>query len=137
MNYLNEVDEEAKFLIAPNVKVTYELVEGYLTSYVEVTGGVTLNSYENASDENPYVAPNLILTPTSTPYDVTLGLRGLFTESIGFGLSTSYTSEKNKLFFTTNGVSNSLNAVYDYGNSFGIVYDDLKPGVLKEIYLFR
>ena len=74
LNYLNEVNEEAKVLIAPNVKVTYKLVEGYLTSYVEMTGGVSLNSYENISDENPYVAPNLILTPTSTPYDVTLGL---------------------------------------------------------------
>lgn len=126
LNYLSEADEKVKFLIAPNVKFTYELVEGYLTSYAEVTGGVSLNSYENTSNVNPYVAPNLILTPTSTPYDATLGLRGLFTESIGFGLSTSYMSQKNKLFFTANGVSKGLNAVYDYGNSFGLIYDDLK-----------
>ena len=126
LNYLNEANNKAKFLIAPNIKFTYELVEGYLTSYAEVTGGVSLNSYENASDVNPYVAPNLILTPTSTPYDATLGLRGLFTESIGFGLSTSYVYEKNKLFFTANGVSTGLNTVYDYGNSFGLIYDDLK-----------
>lgn len=126
LNYLNEAKKEAKFLIAPNVKFTYQLVEGYLSSYAEVTGGVSLNSYENISDKNPYVAPNLILTPTSTPYDATLGLRGLITESIGFGLFTSYMSQKNKLFFTANGVSTVLNAVYDYGNSFGLVYDDLK-----------
>ena len=50
----------------------------------------------------------------------------MFTESIGFGLSTSYVYEKNKLFFTANGVSTGLNTVYDYGNSFGLIYDDLK-----------
>lgn len=125
-NYLNESDVKSKIYIAPNIKFSYDLVEGYLSSYVAVKGGVGLNSYEEVAEENPYLTPNLFLTPTITPYDATIGLRGLFTESIGFGVSSSYRAENNKLFFISNGVNPILESVYDYGNAFSLIYDDLK-----------
>src|SRR5690606_8044465 len=96
--------------------------------YAGAEGGLNQNSYADFVDQNPFVSPTMFVAPTDNKYDIYVGLKGKLANAIAFNVRGSYNNEDNKALF----VSNEFNPMYTntegyaFGNSFGVVYDNLK-----------
>ncbi|MGB1211355.1 MAG: TonB-dependent receptor [Lacinutrix venerupis] len=124
LTYLNNTEaSKSSFFIYPNISASYRLVDEYIVAFGGVKGGLIQNSYYNFADQNPFVSPTLFIVPTDQQYNAYAGLKGKLSNTLGYAVSGSYKSEKNKALHT----NNPLTAVqdYTYGNSFGITYDDV------------
>ncbi|MBC9797786.1 TonB-dependent receptor [Sinomicrobium sp. FJxs] len=121
-------NDDNDFYIYPKVNASYRLVEEYVTIYGGVEGGLDQNSYYDFVQDNVYVAPALMgVTPTDRQYDAYVGMKGKLSSNVGYNLKGSYRAENNKPLFRANpvNISGNENHGYVYGNSFGVVYDDV------------
>jgi len=119
-----------RLFVYPQIEATYRLADEYAIAYGGVVGGLVQNTYYKAVQENPFVAPTLTITPTDQQYDAYLGLKGKLANSVGYMLEGGYAVAKNKPLFLKNegnleATAAAPQAAYDYGNSFGYVYDDV------------
>jgi hypothetical protein len=125
--YLN--DSEAgknKFYIYPKVTTSYRLVNDVLIAYGGIEGGLNQNSYYGFANENQFVSPTLFVMPTDQQYNAYVGLKGKLSNNMSYNISGKYLADRNKALFKNNTILNySPQEDYDYGNSFGIVYDDV------------
>lgn len=134
--YLNDIEfGKNKFFIYPNVNATYRIVNDVLIAYGGLTGDLIQNSYHGFANENPFVSPTLFITPTDQVYNAFAGLKGKISSTMSYNVSGSYSSEKDKALFKSNYIKNySAQNSYDYGNSFGVVYDKVETlGVSGEL----
>ncbi|GAA4238213.1 TonB-dependent receptor [Postechiella marina] len=132
--YLNDTEAgESKFFIYPNVTATYRLVSDVLIAYGGIEGDLIQNSYHDFANENNFVSPTLFITPTDKQYNAYVGLKGKLSSHMSYNVSGSYTSEKNKALYKNNDITLTSQA-YSYGNSFGMIYDDISTfGFVGEI----
>ena len=125
--YLNDTQaSKSKFYIFPNVTASYRLVDEVLIAYGGLTGGLIQNTYENFASENPFVSPTLLITPTDQQYNLHAGIKGKVSQSMSYNVDARYISERNKALYLSNPVFDEATEDYQLGNSYGIVYDDLK-----------
>ncbi|MEQ3665245.1 MULTISPECIES: TonB-dependent receptor [unclassified Olleya] len=123
--YLNDTEaSKSKFFIYPNIAASYRLVDEVLIAFGGVTGGLNQNSYYDFAQENPFVSPNLFIAPTDQQYKAFAGIKGKLSNTMSYSVSGNYYSEKNKALYTNNDITTNLEP-YTYGNSFGLVYDDV------------
>ncbi len=123
--YLNDTEAgKSKFFIYPNISASYRVVDEILIAFGGVKGGLIQNSYYGFAQENPFVSPNQFITPTDQQYNASLGLKGKLSNTMSYSVSGHYQAEKNKALFTNNDVTQTT-ASYTYGNSFGVLYDDV------------
>lgn len=125
-----------QFLLYPDVKVNFLNTDKTANLYVGITGGLNNNSYKNLSEKNPYMSPTAKLLQTNEAVHIFGGSRGVFTDDINYGIKISFKNEKNKALFSLNPsksdgestgiVGGDLFFGYEYGNSFNVVYDDIK-----------
>jgi hypothetical protein len=119
---------DSKLFVYPNVKASYRIVGDLLIGYAGAEGGLNQNSYADFVDQNPFVSPTMIVAPTDNKYDIYVGLKGKLANAVAFNVRGSYNNEDNKALF----VSNEFNPIYAntegyaFGNSFGLVYDNIK-----------
>lgn len=66
------------------------------------------------------------MLPTDKPFDAYLGAKGKLTNSIAYNFRGSYISEINKALYQSNLTTDMNTLDYSHGNSFGVVYDDVK-----------
>lgn len=120
-------NSESDVFIYPKVAASYKLVDEFLTLYAGADGGLDQNTYFDFSQANPFVSPTLFVAPTDRQYEGFAGVKGKFTSTVSYNLKGSYTSEINKPLFLSNPLINSIQNPegYEFGNSFGVVYDDL------------
>ncbi|MFD1016609.1 TonB-dependent receptor [Winogradskyella rapida] len=124
--YLNDTEfSENKFYIYPNIEASYRLVDEILIAFGGLKGDLIQNSYYDFVNENPFVSPTLLVTPTDQQYHTFVGVKGKLSSDIGYSLKGNYTSEKNKTLFKSNEVPNVPLSEYEYGNSFAVAYDDV------------
>lgn len=123
------------FLVYPDVHIQKPIIEEVLNAYGGVTGDLKTNTYKQFSDENPYISPTIFMTQTSEKYNAFVGLNGNLNNDISFNVSASLKAEDDKPLFLRNnsksdGINTTSNGVllkgYEYGNSFSVVYDDVK-----------
>lgn len=122
-------DHEAKdnsIFVYPNITASYRLVNDVLIAYGGIQGDLIQNSYQGFANENPFVSPTLIITPTDQLYNAYVGLKGKVTSNIGYNVNARYTSDRNKALFKNNKITALSTQNYSFGNSFGMVYDDVK-----------
>ncbi len=128
-NHINNV------LVYPDVKVQKSIIKEKLNVYTGISGDLKTNTYKKFTEVNPYVSPTLFITQTSEKYNAFLGFNGVINNDLSFNLSASYKEEQDKPFFIRNnsksdGTNNFINGValkgFEYGNSFNLVYDDVK-----------
>lgn len=134
--YLNDMEYgKSKFFIYPNISATYRVVDDVLIAYGGLTGDLTQNSYHGFANENPFVSPTLFITPTDQVYNAFVGLKGKVSSTMSYNISGSYKSDKDKALFKSNMTKNiSAQRSYEYGNSFGIAYDDIETfGISGEL----
>jgi hypothetical protein len=119
---------DSKLFVYPNVKASYRIVGDLLIGYAGAEGGLNQNSYADFVDQNPFVSPTMFVAPTDNKYDIYVGLKGKLANAVAFNVRGSYNNEDNKALF----VSNEFNPMYAntegyaFGNSFGVVYDNIK-----------
>lgn len=130
VNFVYGMDAEASdgsFYIYPAVSASYRLAGDYFTVYAGVDGDLEQNTYYNFFQENPYVSPTLIVQPTDNEYKGYIGGKGKFSNAVSYNLRGSYQSQFNKPLFKKNYDASTLEGeAYTYGNSFEVVYDDVK-----------
>lgn len=124
-------ESEGKFFIYPQIKASYKVVGDLMIAYAGAEGTLKQNSYADFVSQNPFVSPQLLVAPTNQQYDIYVGLKGKLANSVAYNIRGSYMSEDDRAFFV-----NTIPAVdtpdvtpvenFEYGNSFGLVYDKLK-----------
>ncbi|WP_179349493.1 TonB-dependent receptor [Winogradskyella pacifica] len=124
--YLNDTEfSENKFYIYPNIEASYRVVDEILIAFGGLKGDLIQNSYYDFVNENPFVSPTLLVTPTDQQYKMFVGAKGKLSSNIGYSLKGSYSSEKNKALYKSNDVPSDALTEYQYGNSFFVAYDDV------------
>lgn len=121
-------ESNGKIFIYPNIKASYKLVGDILVAYAGAEGGLQQNSYSDFVDENPFLSPTLFVAPTDNKYDIYAGLKGKLANSVAFNVRASYLNQDDKALFVSNEYNsiNSNSESYAYGNSFSVVYDNVK-----------
>ncbi|MGX7668393.1 TonB-dependent receptor [Flavobacterium pedocola] len=122
----NEASDN-KFYIFPQVKASYKLVGDIMIAYAGAEGTLKQNTFADFAGENKFVSPTLAIAPTNQQYDVYVGMKGKLANTVTFNVRGSYMAEDDKAFFVANQyeTANTNKEGYTYGNSFGVVYDNL------------
>ncbi|MGJ5642318.1 TonB-dependent receptor [Formosa sp. S-31] len=126
-------DTPSDFYALPNVTGSYSIVEDVLVAYGGLKGDVIQNTYRDLVGQNPFVSPTLDIKPTELGYNAFLGVLGKFTNTISYNVKASYLSESDKPLFQNNAYQSNYNGndAFRYGNSFGVVYDDVRTFKFK------
>jgi len=120
-------DSDGDFYLFPEISASYRLLGDYVTAYAGVDGDLEQNSYYDFFQNNPYVSPTLNIRPTENQYNGYLGAKGKLNNEISYNSRVSYQSQSAKpLFFKNYDAASLRGESYTYGNSFGVVYDDVK-----------
>ncbi|MDX1271897.1 TonB-dependent receptor [Bizionia paragorgiae] len=120
----NTEASESKFYIYPNIEASYRVVDDVVIAFGGIKGGLVQNSYYEYANLNPFVSPTLFIAPTDKQYDAFLGVKGMLTNTMSYMVSGSYKAERNKGLIVNNDLTASQED-YTYGNSFGVVYDNV------------
>lgn len=126
----SKLDQQSNssIFIYPNIKASYKLVGDILIAYAGAEGNLQQNSYADFVDQNPFVSPTLFISPTDNKFDIYAGLKGKLANTVAFNIKASYLNQQDKALFLNNDfdVTSTNTEGYAYGNSFGIVYDNVK-----------
>lgn len=123
---------ESNLYLYPNITGTFNVVEDVLVAYGGLTGDVIQNTYRDFVNSNPFLSPTINVKPTDNSINAYAGMLGKITNKIGYNVKAGYTSENDKALFLKNSFPSSGNtmssnsSVYKYGNSFTVVYDNIK-----------
>lgn len=112
--------------IFPNITASYRLVDELMIAYGGLEGDLNQNSYYDFAQDNPFVSPTLLVAPTDKNYDASVGLKGKLTNSLSYNINVHYMNERDKALYRANPVLVNATEHYQHGNSFGMVYDDVK-----------
>jgi outer membrane receptor protein involved in Fe transport len=117
-----------KLFVYPSITGSYKVVGDLMVAYAGAEGTLKQNSFQDFTNENFFVSPNLMIAPTDQKYDVYIGLKGKLANTIGYNIRGSVMNEDNKALFKNNvyDVANTNDSGYANGNSFGVVYDNVK-----------
>ncbi|TDE29963.1 TonB-dependent receptor [Flavobacterium ranwuense] len=124
---LDNENSNNKFLVYPQFNASYKVVGDLMIFYAGAEGNLEQNSYMDFVNENPFLSPTLNIAPTDKQYDIFAGLKGKLTNNVSYNIKASYANERNKALFRSNDYNEDAgNDDYAYGNSFQVVYDDMK-----------
>lgn len=116
-----------KFYVYPSVTASYNVVGDLMIFYTSAIGNLQQNTYKDFVDANPFVSPTLEIKPTNELYDVHAGLKGKLASTVSYDVKASYIYDENKALFRSNDYNEKdTNANYAFGNSFHVIYDDMK-----------
>lgn len=116
-----------QLLIYPKINASFDVVDDLMLFYAGAEGNLEQNTYSDFVSRNPFVSPTLHIAPTDKQYNLFAGLKGKLTNTVSYNMRASYVSERNKPLFKSNEYAEiNTDKGYELGNSFGVVYDDLK-----------
>ena len=122
-----DAGSDSDFYIYPKVTASYKVVGDLMIAYAGAEGGLQQNSYRDLTNINPFVSPTLAILPTDSQYDIYFGLKGKLANTVSYNIRGSYLNQKNKALFMANAFTQEPgNEDYGYGNSFNVVYDNVK-----------
>ncbi|MFC2110440.1 hypothetical protein ACFLRU_02500 [Bacteroidota bacterium] len=121
---------KSEFKVYPDLKIDYVLIDELFNIYGGVNGDLKQNTYRELVAMNPYASPTLKILPTDNSYNAYAGLKGKLSSRIHYNVKATYSNENNKALFRLNknlsDGTTTQDQGYKYGNSFDIVYDDIK-----------
>jgi len=114
--------------VYPKIVTTYKVVGDLMIFYAGLEGNLEQNSYRNFTNSNPFISPTIGITPTDKQFDFYAGLKGKLANYISYNVKASLLNERNKALFKSNDYSflNTNIDGYAFGNSYTIVYDNVK-----------
>ncbi|NBW27172.1 MAG: TonB-dependent receptor [Flavobacteriaceae bacterium] len=121
----NNENSNSKIFVYPQVNASLKVVGDFMIFYTGIEGSLNQNSYCDFSNENPFVSPTLAIAPTDKQFDLFAGIKGKLSNNVSYTLRSTVQNEKNKPLFKTNefNMFSSNSESYQFGNSFGVVYD--------------
>ena len=121
-------NSSSKVFVYPQVNASVKVVGDFMIFYTGVEGSLDQNSYRDFSNENPFVSPTLAIAPTDKQFDLFAGLKGKLSNNMSYTMRGSVQNEKNKSLFKSNefNMFAANTESYQFGNSFGVVYDDIR-----------
>ena len=121
-------NSSSKIFVYPQVNASVKVVGDFMIFYTGVEGSLDQNSYRDFSNENPFVSPTLAIAPTDKQFDLFAGIKGKLSNNVSYTMRGSVQNEKNKPLFKSNefNMFATNTESYQFGNSFGVVYDDIK-----------
>jgi len=124
--------QKSKFYAYPNITASYKINENGFTAFAGITGNLHQNTYNDFINTNNFVSPTLIIKPTDEQYRGYIGVKGL-ESGISYSFKASYKSENNMALFILNPAKdvNIINKAYTFGNSFNVIYDDVKTFIFE------
>lgn len=126
---------ESNLYSYPNVYASYKVMDDYFIPFIGAIGELQTNSYKSMVDKNPFVSPTLTIKETDQAYNAFIGFKGNLSKSFNYQLKASLIKEKEKAFFVLNQSQTTgfspLNHGYEAGNSFNLIYDDLKTFAIE------
>jgi hypothetical protein len=125
--YLNDFEAgDNTFYIYPNIEASYRLVDEILIAYGGIKGGLIQNTYDDFTEVNKFVSPTLNIAPTDQQYHAFVGLKGKVSNNISYDINAAYFAETDKALIKHNEIYFiNPEESYQFGNSFGVVYDDV------------
>jgi len=125
--YLNDTEvSDNRFFIYPNIDASYRVVSDILIGYAGIKGDLIQNSYYDFVQQNPFVSPTLLIAPTDQRYRAFLGLKGRLSNNVSYNIRGNYWAENEKPLFKSNPIQTFAEEDYQYGNSYDIIYDNVK-----------
>ena len=121
-------NNSSKIFVYPQVNASLKVVGDFMIFYTGVEGSLDQNSYRDFSNENPFVSPTLAIAPTDKQFDLFAGIKGKLSNNVSYTMRGSVQNEKNKPLFKSNefNMFATNSESYQFGNSFGVVYDDIR-----------
>lgn len=129
-------NSENNFFIYPDVEISYPIIKELANVFVGASGDLTTNMYQSFTDDNPYLSPTLDMRQTNKKFDAFGGIRGKLNHQFSYNAKVSYADIENNPFFVLNqsksegdniaGTNGFTFYGYEYGNSFKVIYDDIK-----------
>lgn len=116
----------SRLYVYPNITASYRVIDELMIAFGDLEGGLQQNSYYDFAQGNLFVSPTLYINPTDQKYNLSVGLMGKLSNSISYSVSGHYMNENDKALYMANSVYDGATENYQYGNSFGMVYDDVK-----------
>lgn len=115
------------FFLYPRVTASYRLIEEYIIPYGGIEGELQQTNFHDLVEENPFLSPTQQIQPTDMQYNAYVGIKGRLLPNLGYDLKGSYKAANNTPLFRANPEqAQPLAEGYEYGNSFGLVYDDVR-----------
>ena len=125
VNYLNDrASGKSSVYIYPNISATYRVASDLVIAYAGIDGDLIQNSYYDFASENTFVSPTLDIMPTDQVYNAYAGIKGKLSSNMSYNIAGHYVSDKSKALFINNDITKTSQS-YTYGNSFGVVYDNV------------
>ena len=126
--FSDTVNKESKFFVYPQITASVKVVENFMIFYAGAEGGLVQNSYRDFTNSNPYLSPTFGVRPTDKQFDIFAGLKGKVSTTVSYNVRASLLNEKYKPLFQSNDyyLYNSNSNGYAVGNSFNVIYDDVK-----------
>ena len=124
--------------VYPKVNINYELNDADLVAFAGAKGNLEQNRYQSFVSENPFVRPYLQITPTHQQLNAYAGFKGKILDNLSFKANASYQTAENYAFFSSLPFLNqtSRDQGFEYGNAFGVIYDDLETLSFKSSFQF-
>ncbi len=120
-------NSDNNFHIYPQVNASLNVVGDLMIFYAGAEGTLEQNSYRDFTNINPFLAPGVAVTPTDKQYDIFAGLKGKLAGAVSYNVRGSYVNEHNRALFKSMPYSENIeNEDFAFGNSFNVVYDDLR-----------
>lgn len=119
------------FKVYPDIKIDYALIEEFFNVYGGINGDLVQNTHRGFAEQNPFISPTIkLVTPTNNAYNLFVGLNGKLSSVIHYNTKATFSNEEGKALFKLNqnlsDGNSATNQPYQYGNSFQVVYDNIK-----------
>lgn len=119
------------FKVYPDIKIDYALIEEFFNIYGGINGDLVQNTHRGFAEQNPFISPTInFVTPTNNAYNLFVGLNGKLSSVIHYNTKATFSNEEGKALFKLNqnlsDGNSATNQPYQYGNSFQVVYDNIK-----------
>ena len=103
-----------------------------------IDGYLQNNNYSKIAEENRWINPTLIVSPSNHMNVLSAGIKGKITTQLAYDLGLKYSKTVDQYFYTTMVENRSGNASptlkdLTYNNAFEVVYDNLGTIDFSEI----
>ena len=114
----------------PKAQFSYHSSGNKLIFHVGIDGYLQNNNYSKIAEENRWINPTLIVSPSNHMNVLSAGIKGKITTQLAYDLGLKYSKTVDQYFYTTMVENRSGNASptlkdLTYNNAFEVVYDNL------------
>lgn len=129
--FFNDFEESSsEVFFYPDVDAEFFLNNNSIKINVGLGGDLEMNTFENFSNNNPFVSPTLLVKPSDNKYNAYASFSSKLLDNLSLSAKARYSSTNDFAFFRANPdlENNSVAPTkrnFDYQNSFDVTYNDL------------